>query len=243
MTGPEEPRRARGHASGASSRRRARFIVGLVVGVAIVTGVALTPARPAALVVAVIGGVVLTQMAAGLGRRRTLVAVWHDARHVGGVERRLLAIATTPESAGRLSREASTLPGFCDSTSGISLQPEAIGVLETAEAWRLLRRRRWSRLDNRIGPTVWFLTDAEAPTLLLPGDSALGFATTLESAERVADARRHESLGHPASVRAVELPVGQVLWPRGVTAALIAARPLDHRDALLQAAPPGTSGA
>ena len=200
-------------------------------GVVIVGGIALSPARPAAYILAPVGGAILTVMAAGLGRRRNLVAVWHDALHPGGVERRLLGIATTPESAARLAREARKLPGFRDSTGGISLQPEAVGVLDTSEAWRLLRHRRRPRLDNEIGPTVWFLTDAGAPTLLMPGESALGFATTQESALRVADARRRESLRDPAPVRAVELPVERILWPHGVATPLVAARPLVHLDA------------
>jgi len=233
MTSREESRRARRPRSWSRSPRRSRFIVGLVVILALVGGVALTPAHAAAYILAPVGGAVLTMMAAGAGRRRTLVSVWHDAQHPDGVERRLLGVAATPGSAARLASEATTLPGFRDSAGGISVQPEAIGVLETSEVWRLVSHRRRARLDNQIGHTAWFLTDAEEPTLLLPGESALGFATTQESALRVADARRRESLREPASVRAVELPVGRILWPQGVTITLTAARPLVQRDGSL----------
>lgn len=202
----------------------------LLVGVAVVAALVATPARPVAPVIGAVAGALLTLRATGLGRRRTVIAVWHDALHPGGVERRLLGVAFEPDVVARLVREAKDLPGFGEHRAGISTQPEAVGVLDTAEAWRVWARLRRARLDNEIGATVWFVTDAEDATDLLPGDSALGFAATQESAKRLVAARRAESLHDPATVRGVEVPIGSILWPRGVTRPLGPARPLTHHD-------------
>ncbi|GAA2722061.1 hypothetical protein [Cellulomonas aerilata] len=210
--------------------KKLRLVFAIAAALAVIAGVASTPARPALYVAAPVMGAIVTGMDTGMGRRRTLIAVWHDASHPEGVARRLLGVGTTPATAGAMARSACGLPGFSNSATAISLQPEAIGVLDTAEAWRLLAHCRASRLDNQVGATVWFVTDAASPLLLVPGESALGFATTRQSARRVVFARRRESLGEPTRVRWHEIPVDQLLWPEGTPEPLRGARPLHHKD-------------
>lgn len=209
--------------------RRIRFAIAAVVLVSIGLALAVSAARPVAYVVAPIGGAVLTIMAAGFGRGWAVLGVWHDAWHPDGVERRLLGVATSDDGAQRLAQDAARRPGLA--AAGICVQPEVVGVLGTAETWSLWRRGRRARLDDVPGPTVWFVTDAQDPLVLRPGESALGFALSARSAELVVHARQAESLRDPAAVHAVELRIGADLWPDGVAVELRPVRPLGRGDA------------